>query len=131
MQWWGRCVSQQGALNISSAIDLAARRHVPESPRITPPQHTRQRRSEMRMSAVWGFDAHDGLMLERSSDLTREQRCIRPFHAEGSKGRSPHDHYQEICVESPFLKSTQHHSPRLLHFSPKTERLQYSHLKRA
>ena len=52
MQWWGRCVSQQGALNISSAIDLAARRHVPESPRITPPQHTRQRRSEMRMSAV-------------------------------------------------------------------------------
>ena len=52
MQWWARCVSEQGALNISSAIDLASRRHVPESPRITPPQHTRQRRSEMRLSQV-------------------------------------------------------------------------------
>jgi len=65
MQWWGRCVSQQGALNISSAIDLAARRHVPESPRITPPQHTRQRRSEMRMSAVSACPA------ERSDVLTK------------------------------------------------------------
>jgi hypothetical protein len=52
MQWWARCISEQGALNITSAIDLASRTHVPESPRITPPVDARQRRAQLKLSQV-------------------------------------------------------------------------------
>ena len=52
MQWWARCISEQGALNITSAIDLASREHVPESPRITPPAGARQRRAQLKLSQV-------------------------------------------------------------------------------